>query len=53
MNEARRPDLQRTGADDEPSQGPNLTLLYSLLALAILVAIGIAAWIVLPFYLRR
>ncbi len=39
--------------DDEPSKGPNLILLYSLLALALLIAIGFAALIVLPFYQRR
>ena len=38
---------------DEPSRGPNLTLIYSLMALALLVAIGCAALIVLPFYHRR
>lgn len=37
----------------EPSRGPNLVLMYSLIALAILVAFGCAAMIVLPFYLRR
>lgn len=39
--------------DDEPSKGPNLVLLYSILALALLVAIGLAVSIVLPFYHRR
>lgn len=39
--------------NDEPSRGPNLVLMYSLIALAILVAFGCAAMIVLPFYLRR
>ena len=38
--------------NDEP-QGPNLTLLYSLIALALAAAIAIAALIVLPFYQRR
>ncbi len=49
-------DLERVKKDDaveEPSQGPSLTLLYSLLALALLVATGFAALIVLPFYRRR
>ncbi len=41
------------GADDRPSQGPNLVLLYSLLALALVAAIGFALLIVLPFYHRR
>jgi hypothetical protein len=38
---------------DEPSGGPNLTLLYSLIALALVTAIGLAVLIVLPFYHRR
>lgn len=38
--------------DDEPSKGPNLVLLYSILALALAVAIGLAVFIVLPFYHR-
>ena len=46
-----KPDPPR-GREEEPS-GPNLVLLYSLIAIALLVAIGIAALIVLPFYLRR
>jgi len=37
---------------DPPSQGPSLTLLYSLVALALAVAIGLAMLIVLPFYRR-
>ena len=40
-----------TGGD--PSQGPNLVILYSLIALALAVAIGLAALIVLPFYQHR
>jgi hypothetical protein len=42
-------------ADDAPSQGPgpNLILIYSLIALAMVVAIGLALTIVLPFYHRR
>ncbi len=51
MNDGRGPDAHRD--EDEPSQGPNLVLLYSLIALAMAVAIALAAWIVLPFYLRR
>lgn len=39
--------------EDEEPQGPNLFVLYGLIALALAVAIGLAAWIVLPFYLRR
>ncbi|MGD1063751.1 MAG: hypothetical protein ABR860_10870 [Terracidiphilus sp.] len=60
MNDAGRPDRGRNGAADgkaetggESSQGPNLVLLYSLIALALAVAIGLAALIVLPFYQHR
>jgi hypothetical protein len=39
---------------DGPSSGePSLRLLYSLIALALVVAIGVAVLIVLPFYQRR
>ena len=34
-------------------RGPNLKLVYSILAVALLVAMGCAALIVLPFYRRR
>jgi len=47
---------QRAGAsksDDEHTPGPNLKLLYSLIALALVAAIAIAATIVLPFYRSR
>ena len=37
----------------ERSAGPNLTLLYSLIALALVAAIAIALFIVFPFYVRR
>jgi hypothetical protein len=40
-------------ADDAPSKGPSLTLLFSLLALALAAAIGFALLIVAPFYRRR
>jgi hypothetical protein len=38
---------------DGPSNGVSLPLVYSLIALALFVAIGIALFIVLPFYHRR
>ena len=41
-----------SGDDDSPG-GPSLTLLYSLIALALAAAIGFAWMIVLPFYHRR
>ncbi|MGB8262040.1 MAG: hypothetical protein WCE75_16900 [Terracidiphilus sp.] len=42
-------------ADEEgaPGKGLNLTLIYSLLALAFAAAIGFALMIILPFYRRR
>jgi hypothetical protein len=51
------PERPHTGSGDDsvhsPSQGPSLTLLYSLIALALIAAIGLAMMIVLPFYHRR
>jgi len=51
------PDPPPTGPgnshEEEPNKGPNLILLYSLIALALVVAMGFAALIVLPFYHRR
>ncbi len=38
---------------DDPATGPSLTLLFSLIALALAAAIALAALIVRPFYLRR
>ncbi len=48
MNNSQAPETE-----DVPSKGPNLILLYSLIALALVVAMGFAALIVLPFYHRR
>jgi hypothetical protein len=39
--------------EDPPGKGPNLTLLYGLLVLALAAAIGFALLIVMPFYHRR
>jgi hypothetical protein len=49
--EQRAPRVEDPEKDD--AQGPNLKLLYSLVALALAAAIAIAAMIVLPFYQRR
>jgi hypothetical protein len=38
---------------EQEQKGPNLILLYALLALALLGAMTFAAMIVWPFYLRR
>lgn len=40
-------------AQGSGSSGPNLVVIYSLIALALVVAIGFAILIVMPFYLRR
>ncbi|HEY1161420.1 MAG TPA: hypothetical protein VGE83_12360 [Terracidiphilus sp.] len=50
---ARQPAVSETDPADKPSQGPSLTLIYSLIALAIIAAIGFAMMIVLPFHHRR
>jgi hypothetical protein len=39
--------------DQEESRGPNLVLVYSLVALGLLIAIAFAALIVWPFYKAR
>jgi len=51
MSEPERPDAEVDV--HEPAQGPNLKLIYSLIGLAMVIAIGLAVFIVLPFYLRR
>ena len=38
---------------EEPSGGPNLKLIYGLILLAFLAAVGFAVLIVLPFYHRH
>jgi len=45
--------LETPGEEDGQSKGPSLMVLYSLLALALAAAIGLALLIVLPFYHRR
>ena len=39
--------------DGEPAKGPNIALIYCLIGLALLVAMVIAGFIVLPFYHRH
>ena len=52
MNE--KPSISRSEeAESEKAQGPNLILIYSLLGLAFVAALAIAAFIVLPFYRHR
>lgn len=47
--------LQAQGAssEEEPSSGPSLGLLYSVIGLALIVATIVAWLIVAPFYHRR
>jgi hypothetical protein len=44
---------ESTDREQGEPQGPNLKLLYGLIALALVAAIAIAAFIVFPFYQRR
>jgi len=48
-----QPPTPDTSDPNENSTGPSLTLLYSLIGLALLVAIGFALLIVAPFHHRR
>jgi hypothetical protein len=52
MSEPDTPEVQPEPEDAERS-GPNLKLAYTLVALALVGAICIALFIVLPFYHRR
>jgi len=49
----RRDSEQNEEQEEDTSSGPNLALLYGLVALALAAAIGFALLIVLPFYHRR
>jgi hypothetical protein len=54
MSEPERSPVGSGGEPPQkPSQGPSLALFYGLLALALVLAIGFALLIVLPFYHRR
>ena len=46
-------DEKHENDEDESSPGPNLKLIYALIGLALVIAIGVAALIVRPFYMRR
>ncbi len=43
----------KSPVEESPASSTNLVLIYSLIALALLTAIGLAILIVLPFYHRR
>jgi hypothetical protein len=53
MNSERQPGTDREPDPDRASEGPNLTLIYGLVAVALLGAIGFAMLIVFPFYRHR
>lgn len=53
MSDRNQPSASGPESKNDKPQGPNLTLFYSLIGLALLLAIAIAAMIVLPFYQRR
>jgi hypothetical protein len=53
MSDPERPNNANHDEDDNPSQGPSLTLIYTLIGIALAAAIGFALLIVLPFYHRR
>jgi hypothetical protein len=52
-NLEQKPESRQEPDEDSPSQGPNLVLIYSLIAFALIAAIFLAGLIVLPFYRRR
>ncbi|HEY1987200.1 MAG TPA: hypothetical protein VGG85_17425 [Terracidiphilus sp.] len=53
MSDPLRPQKPEESLAEPGSRGPNLVLIYSLMALALLAAIAVAALVVLPFYNRR
>ena len=53
MNEANTPHQEQDDGQNAPNRGPNLTLIYTLIVLAMIAAVAVAAMVVLPFYHRR
>ncbi len=53
MSNGKKPDEEAHSPNEEAESGFNLKLAYSLLAFAIVAAICIALFIVLPFYHRH
>ncbi|HWE86741.1 MAG TPA: hypothetical protein VG267_17485 [Terracidiphilus sp.] len=54
MNDGNRPDTAPEDNDvDKAPRGVNLVVAYGVMLFALLVAIGLATLIVLPFYKRR
>jgi len=52
-NLAHKPESSQELEPEEERKGPNLILLYALLALGLLAAMTFAAMVVWPFYVRR
>jgi hypothetical protein len=53
MSDPKSPGNDSEDPGSEHPNGPNLTLIYSLIALALVAAMAVAALIVFPFYIRR
>ena len=53
MSDEKKPESENGNDVEGQSKEFNLTLAYSLLAVAIVAAVCIAIFIVLPFYHRR
>jgi len=53
MNDENKTERRVSNDPEEPMQGVNIKLIYSLIALAILAAIAVAFAIVMPFYQHR
>ena len=53
MNDELRSGRVKDEAPESEPKGPSLVVLYSLIALALFTAIGLALLIVRPFYLNR
>jgi len=51
MSEAKRGEM--APEEEQKAGGPNLTLIFTLIVLAMIAAIAVAAFIVLPFYRHR
>jgi hypothetical protein len=49
----QKPESSHEPEGETSSPGPSLTLIYSLIAFALIAAIFLAGLIVLPFYRRR
>lgn len=53
MNKSEPESTEAHEAERPASSGPNLTLIYGFMLIAFLIAMGVAAMIVWPFYRHR